>query len=194
MTIYILDQDKTPRPLTNEIRYCFSLARPEGTLPQRLMITFKDIPGLCTTPIFARNHDEATTLCRRLNDRLGLDDNDVEAMTTSTWEQHESGRLTKFNEMYEKYSTRITGDIHNSFWQIIVNEKQPDAAFEELGTSGELILALPTGGYISTGMYPSDKNDKQLSVELNKDIYGLSKEQAGIILLRSMNQVSPAHC
>ena len=191
MTIYILDQDKSPQPLTHEIRYCFIPARPESTLPQRLMITFKDIPGLCATPIFARNHDEATTLCRRLNDRLGLDDNDVDAMTTATKEQHESGRLTKFNDMYEKYSTRITGDIHNSFWQIIVNEKQPDAAFEALGTSGELILALPTGGYLSTGMYPIDKNDKQLSDDLNKDIYGLSKEQAGIILLRSMNQASP---
>lgn len=187
MTIYILDKDMNPQPLTNEIQYCFTPTHPESTLPQRLMITFKDMPGLCATPIFARNHDEATTLCRTLNDRLGLDDNDVEAMTRATREQHESTRLIKFNAMCEKYSTRITGDIHNSFWQIIVNEKQPDAAFEELGTSGELILALPTGGYISTGMYPIDKNDNQLSDELNKDIYGLSKEQAAIILLRSMH-------
>lgn len=192
MTLYILDKDRNPQPLTNEIRYCFIPSRPESALPQRLMITFKDIPGLCATPIFARDYDEATTLCRTLNNRLGLDDNDVEAMTMAAREQPDSARLIKFNDMYGKYSTRITGDLHNSFWQIIVNDKQPDAAFEELRTSGELILALPAGGYLSTGMYPIDKNDKQLPDELNRDIYGLSREQAAIILLRSMNQASPA--
>ena len=98
-------------------------------------------------------------------------------------------RADKVNELYLRFNDRLTGNVYNCLWQLIVNEAQPNAAFELLPSDNSLILALPKGGYIETGVTPAAENDQTICADLNQAIYGLSEQESTKIGLHSMRQV-----
>lgn len=107
--------------------------------------------------------------------------------------------LEKLNYLYDKYKHLTEGSFHNSLWQILINGKgngweQGTHAFNHIlgpvktwnvgiSTKGQCGYSPATFG-IKKGV-SEDAIDEFID-ELNSEIFGITKEHAEMIVLRSM--------
>ena len=93
--------------------------------------------------------------------------------------------ITRLNDIYLNFNSRITGNLYNCLWQLIVNNAQPDAAFYPL-SDNSIVLALPEGGYVETGTAISAGDAETVCADLNNIIFCLSRDEADRIVTLSM--------
>ena len=92
----------------------------------------------------------------------------------------------KVEELYALFEQRVTGLLHNCLWQILINNTLPNAAFIQNGPKNNTILTLQKGGYVSAGLHATSAEDTTLCDDLNREVYGHSKEDTIKITLQSM--------
>ncbi len=101
--------------------------------------------------------------------------------------------LDKFNTIFEKYEDKFEGAFHDLLWKLIVNKihKEKPRALTTVVQSGytELGLALKNEpGYIPTGAFKGHNYNECTAITkaLNKEVLGLSREDAAMIIITSM--------
>ena len=96
--------------------------------------------------------------------------------------------INKLNKIYDNVTGLVYGSVHNTLWQIMVNDclGGKEAAFDTLPSDYEIIIiALSDGGYIPANISVSEeKRDKVLEI-LNREVFGLTPDEAAAIMTKS---------
>ena len=103
--------------------------------------------------------------------------------------------LVKLNDIYNKHKEQFTGSFHTVLWHIIIGEskKGGGAAFTPIppiSPAGFSIgIANKVGGYTPTlANFVSTSYDEctDICTALNDEVFGLTEEQADMIVSKSM--------
>ena len=90
----------------------------------------------------------------------------------------------RLNDIYSAHKDNCEGSFHNFLWQVMINQSLGDAdaaLFRRFAEPG-IAIALGDGGYIPANFdAPND-----VIAALNRDIFGLTPEEADRVLMRSM--------
>lgn len=102
------------------------------------------------------------------------------------------------NHLYDKHKDKFDGSIHNTLWQIIINERFKDekVCFVSNYSERGLDLGIATkneNGYNFVGCCFKEKithNEAELIInELNNEVFGLTEKEAMEIELTSMRDI-----
>ena len=109
--------------------------------------------------------------------------------------------VDKLNAIYNKHAAKSGGTIeglfHNALWQVMINNslKGAPAAFTCIDSpyQGHIIIALDEGGYITSccGFVANltEEDREEVLADLNKEVFGLLRDAADNIILRSLRHV-----
>ena len=98
-------------------------------------------------------------------------------------------QIEKLTTIFDQLKVRVAGSLHNTLWQIMVNDslKGVEAAFVDVPGQTGLSIALGEGGHIPANFESVDPRDIDNVLELlNLEVFGLTSEGAENVLARSM--------
>jgi len=98
-------------------------------------------------------------------------------------------QIEKLTTVYNQLESRVAGSLHNTLWQIMINDslKGAQAAFADVPGQNCIAIALGEGGYIPANFEVGDPQEVDNVLErLNREVFGLTPEGAEMILCKSM--------
>lgn len=106
--------------------------------------------------------------------------------------------IDKLNFLYDKYKDKMVGSFHNTLWQILINDCRKDiqSAFvyvfvpSKIGSTHVGIADLNVKGYTPAtfdfNTSVSEEERHLILEELNREVFGITKERADQIYFSSM--------
>jgi hypothetical protein len=98
-------------------------------------------------------------------------------------------QIEKLTTVYDQLNSRVAGSLHNTLWQIMVNNSLDgaEAAFADVPGQDCIAIALGEGGFIPANFEIVDPHEADNVLErLNREVFGLTPEGAESVLIKSM--------
>ncbi|MCP3672568.1 MAG: hypothetical protein GY814_19530 [Gammaproteobacteria bacterium] len=95
----------------------------------------------------------------------------------------------KLNTAYARVKHYTLGSLHNTLWQVIINDSLDGeiAAFVDIPSQDCIAIALATGGYIPANFEIREAHNTEMVLQrLNHDVFGLTHGGADDVLMSSM--------